>query len=179
VCVRLEPDTTSKSKSIYQSLWIVDQKDGARGVQALELRALSIRPRQALSISPRLDRHCRWRDTMKYTILVYESDADFKAGRAEPHDGKYWGAYRAYTQALQQAGVMTGGAGLQPAQAATVVRQQNGARQVKGGPIADVKEQLGGYYVIEVPDLDTALDWASRCPAASTGAVEVRPHLAM
>jgi hypothetical protein len=116
---------------------------------------------------------------MKYTILLYETEADFKARRAEPKDEKYWGAYRAYTQALQQAGVMTGGAGLQPANTATVVRQHNGKRQVQDGPYAEVKEQLGGYYVIEVPDLDAALEWAARCPAASTGAVEVRPHLAM
>ena len=116
---------------------------------------------------------------MKYTILLYETEADFKARRAEPKDEKYWGAYRAYTQALQQAGVMTGGAGLQPADTATVVRQHNGKRQVQDGPYAEVKEQLGGYYVIDVPDLDAALEWAARCPAASTGAVEVRPHLSM
>jgi hypothetical protein len=118
-------------------------------------------------------------DEMKYTILLYETEADFKARRDEPPNEAYWGAYRAYTKALQDAGVMIGGAGLQPAQVATTVRQHNGKRQVQDGPYAEAKEQLGGYYVIDVPDLDKALEWAVRCPAAATGAVEVRPHLAM
>lgn len=116
---------------------------------------------------------------MKYTILLFESEADFKARRDEPRNETYWGAYQAYTKALQDAGVMVGGAGLQPGTAATTVRQHNGKRQVQDGPYAEAKEQLGGYYVIEVPGLDQALEWAARCPAASTGAVEVRPHLSM
>src|SRR5262245_30412806 len=116
---------------------------------------------------------------MKYTILIYETEADFHARTDPARKGEYWGAYRAYTQALQEAGVMTGGAALQPGQLATTVRQRDGKRQVQDGPFADTKEQLGGYYVVDVPDLDTALDWASRCPAAGSGAVEVRPNLAM
>ena len=102
---------------------------------------------------------------MKYTILLYETEADFAARKAVPRDEKYWGAYRAYTQALTDAGVMAGGAALQPGHAATTVRQHNGTRAVQDGPYAEAKEQLGGYYVIDVPDLDTALDWAARCPA--------------
>jgi hypothetical protein len=74
---------------------------------------------------------------------------------------------------------MIGGAALQPPQAATMVRQRDGKRHVQDGPYAEAKEQLGSYYVINVPDLDTALDWAARCPAAATGAVEVRPNLMM
>jgi hypothetical protein len=89
----------------------------------------------------------------------------------------YWGAYRAYTKALADAGVMVGGAGLQPPPLATTIRLTDGRRQVQDGPFAEAKEQLGGYYVIEVPDLDRALDWAARCPAASAGGVEVRPNL--
>jgi hypothetical protein len=61
----------------------------------------------------------------------------------------------------------------------TTLRQRDGKRQVQDGPYADTKEQLGGFYEIDVPDLDTALDWAARCPAAATGAVEVRPNLVM
>lgn len=114
---------------------------------------------------------------MKYTILVYESDADFKTRNDDACQAAYWGAYRAYTTALQQAGVMVGGAGLQPPHAATTVRQRDGKRRVQDGPFADTKEQLGGYYEIEVPGLDQALEWAARCPAAATGAVEVRPNL--
>jgi len=112
---------------------------------------------------------------MKFTILLYESEADFTARRDDPQNSAYWGAYRAYTKALQDAGVMVGGAGLQPAQVATTVRQHNGKRQVQDGPYAEAKEQLGGFHIIDVPDLDTALAWAARCPSASRGVVEVRP----
>jgi hypothetical protein len=116
---------------------------------------------------------------MKYTILVYETPAELAARADERSKPAYWGAYRAYTQALKEAGVMVGGSGLQPPAVGTTVRQREGKRQVQDGPYADTKEQLGGYYEIDVADLDTALDWAARCPAASTGAVEVRPNLAM
>ena len=116
---------------------------------------------------------------MKYTILVYESETDFRTRTDDKKKEAYWGAYRAYTQALTSAGVMIGGAGLQPPQTATTLRQRSGKRQVQDGPFAEAKEQLGGYYVIEVPDLDRALEWAARCPAAANGAVEVRPNLAM
>jgi hypothetical protein len=116
---------------------------------------------------------------MKYTILIYENEAEFRSRTDERRKEAYWGAYRAYTQALQAAGVMVGGAGLQPPPVGTTVRQRDGKRQVQDGPYAETKEQLGGFYQIDVPDLDTALDWAARCPAASTGAVEVRPNLAM
>jgi hypothetical protein len=114
---------------------------------------------------------------MKYTILIYEDEAAFSSRTDERKKAAYWGAYKAYTQALQAAGVMVGGAGLQPPPLGTTVRQRDGKRQVQDGPYAETKEQLGGFYEIDVPDLDTALDWAARCPAASTGAVEVRPNL--
>jgi len=116
---------------------------------------------------------------MKYTILIYENDADFSARTDDSRKGAYFGAYRAYTQALTEAGVFVGGAPLQPAPLATTIRQRDGKRHVQDGPYAETKEQLGGYYVIDVPSLDKALDWAARCPAASTGAVEVRPNLPM
>ncbi len=116
---------------------------------------------------------------MKYTILVYETAADFSARTDATRKEAYWGAYRAYTKALTDAGVMVGGAALQPGHHATTIRQHGGERQVQDGPYAEAKEQLGGYYVIEVPDLDQALDWAARCPATSKGAVEVRPNLAI
>jgi hypothetical protein len=116
---------------------------------------------------------------MKYTILIYETTGELGARTDQHRQPAYWGAYRAYTQALKAAGVMVGGSGLQPPSVATTVRQRDGKRQVQDGPYADTKEQLGGYYEIEVADLDTALDWAARCPAAATGAVEVRPDLVM
>jgi hypothetical protein len=116
---------------------------------------------------------------MKYTILVYETPIELGARTDQRRQPAYWGAYRAYTQALKEAGIMVGGSGLQPPAVATTVRQRDGKRQVQDGPYAETKEQLGGYYEIEVADLDTALDWAARCPAAATGVVEVRPNLVM
>jgi hypothetical protein len=114
---------------------------------------------------------------MKYMILIYERPADFEARTSEAEKQRYWGAYMAYGKALREAGVMTGGAGLEPPQAGTTVRLRDGKRHVQDGPYADTKEQLGGYYTIDVPDLDRALEWAARCPAAPSGAVEVRPVL--
>jgi hypothetical protein len=70
---------------------------------------------------------------------------------------------------------MAGGAGLEPPETATIVRLTNGERMVQDGPYADTKEQLGGFYLIEVPDMDSAIAWAARCPCASHGTVEVRP----
>ena len=116
---------------------------------------------------------------MTYTILIYETATEFNARTDDRRKDAYWGAYRAYHKALTDAGVVVGGHALQPPQAATTIRQHDGKRQVQDGPYAEAKEQLGGYFVIDVPDLDTALDWAARCPASSTGAVEVRPNLSM
>jgi len=116
---------------------------------------------------------------MKYTILVYESATELSARTDAQRKDAYWGAYRAYTKALMDAGVMVGGAGLQPPPLATTVRLRDGKRQVQDGPFADTKEQLGGFYLIEVPGLDQALDWAARCPSAASGSVEVRPNLSM
>lgn len=110
---------------------------------------------------------------MKYAILVYETAEDF-ANREQQMP-----AYNAYSEALTKAGILTGGAALHPGHTATTVRLQNGQRQVQDGPYADTKEQLGGFFIINVPNLDAALDWAARCPAASQCAVEVRPLLSM
>jgi hypothetical protein len=81
----------------------------------------------------------------------------------------------AYTEALRNAGVLRGQNRLQPSTAATTVRVVEGKSRVLDGPYADTKEQLGGYFLIEVPDLDAAISWAARCPGASHGVVEVRP----
>ena len=84
-------------------------------------------------------------------------------------------AYGAYTQAMKEAGVYRGGERLHPSSNATVVRASNGKTSVLNGPYAEIKEQLGGYYVIEAADLDAAIGWAARCPGAQYGAIEVRP----
>ena len=111
---------------------------------------------------------------MKYSILIYETAEGVQKRNSDERD-VYMGAYKAYTQALVEAGVMVGGSGLEPGYTATTVRLRGGERQVQDGPYADTKEQLGGYYEIDVPDLDAALDWAVKCPASADGAVEVRP----
>lgn len=112
---------------------------------------------------------------MQFVILNYVKPRDFADGRPENDpDGPAWGAY---TRALIDAGVMVGGAALKPSHAATTVRIANGRRDLHDGPYAETKEQLGGFYIIDVPDLDAALEWAARNPAAATGAVEVRPIL--
>lgn len=114
---------------------------------------------------------------MKYTLLIYENSESF-AQRDDPETRQaYWAAWPAYSKALRDAGVMVGGAGLELPRSATTVRLQNGKRHVQDGPYADTKEQLGGYYVIDVPDLDAALAWAARVPAVPGSYVEVRPNL--
>jgi hypothetical protein len=114
---------------------------------------------------------------MQYAILIYENDADFSARTDKERQGPYWAGWRAYSQALADSGIMRGGAPLQAAHTGTTVRVNGRGRQVQDGPYADTKEQLGGFYLIDVPDLGAALDWAARCPAAASGVVEVRPVL--
>jgi hypothetical protein len=114
---------------------------------------------------------------MEFAVLVYENAADFAARNDPQQAPAYMGAYFAYTQALQAAGVMSGGAGLLPPTTATTVRLRGEQRLVQDGPFADAKEQLGGFFLLDVPDLDTALVWAARCPAAARAGVEVRPLL--
>ncbi len=114
---------------------------------------------------------------MNFAILVYESETDF-AERTDPlRAPAYMGAYFAYSQALNAAGVAAGGAGLMPPATATTIKLSAGRRRVQDGPFAEAKEQLGGIFLINVPDLDAALQWAERCPAASRAGVEVRPVL--
>ncbi len=113
---------------------------------------------------------------MKYAILTYESPEDV-AIRTGKDAGAYWAGWAAYGAALKEAGVFAGGAGLQPKETATTLRTKDGKRLVQDGPYADTKEQFGGFFLIEVPSLDVALEWASKCPALKNGAVEVRPLL--
>jgi hypothetical protein len=115
---------------------------------------------------------------MKYVLLIYGSETAM-ASAPEAAMKEMLGAYGAYSQAMAEAGVMVAGERLRPSSAATTVRTTNGKTQVLDGPYAETKEQLGGYYVIEAPDLDTALSWAERCPGATHGVVEVRPIWAM
>ncbi len=111
---------------------------------------------------------------MQYLLMLYLDEAAWpKMTQAEREQGM--AAYTAYTEALRGADVLRGSNRLQPTSAATTVRLADGKPQVLDGPFADSKEQLGGYYLIEAPDLDAALAWAARCPAAGHGVVEIRP----
>jgi hypothetical protein len=111
---------------------------------------------------------------MKYLLMIYGNEAAIKAaGKAESE--QVIAAYRSYMDAATKAGIVLGSNRLQFSTTATTVRAADGKTQVLDGPYVETKEQLGGYLLIDVPDLDTALAWAARCPAASHGAVEVRP----
>ena len=116
---------------------------------------------------------------MKYALIVYETESAVNARTDDDRKDAYWGAYRAYSQALTEAGVITGGAALQSSHTATTVQVKGGQCQVQDGPYADTKEQLGGFFIVDLPDLDAALEWAARCPGASSGTIEVRPLLPM
>lgn len=107
---------------------------------------------------------------MKYMLMIYEDDAERveKMDERMPHCA-------AYVQAMQKAGIYVCGDRLRGVTTATSVRVTDGRTHVFDGPYAETKEQLGGFHIIDVPDLDSALAWAARCPSASRGCVEVRP----
>jgi hypothetical protein len=111
---------------------------------------------------------------MQYALLIFESPKAFAARNPAENDS-YLGAWRAYYKALAEANIYVGGEPLQSPETGTTVRLRDGKRHVQDGPFADTKEQLGGFTILELPSLDEALEWAARCPAASIGAVEVRP----
>jgi len=107
---------------------------------------------------------------MKYMLLIYEDDAE----RVAKMDDRM-PICAAYAEAMRKAGIYVGGDRLRGASSTTSVRVAEGTTHVIDGPYAEAKEQLGGYHIIDVPDLDTALAWAARCPSAARGVVEVRP----
>jgi len=111
---------------------------------------------------------------MKYVMLIHETPADFEA-RKHGAQSPYVAAWRVYYHALLEAGAYVSGAPLKSGATATTVRVRDGKRQVQDGPFAEAKEQLGGFMILELPSLDSALEWAARCPTAKTGALEVRP----
>ena len=111
---------------------------------------------------------------MQYLLMIHSDEKAMQSASKDDIEATM-AAYGAYTKAMKEAGVYVGGERLHPSSTATTVRAQNGKTQVLNGPYAEVKEQLGGYYLIEAPDLDAAISWAARCPGASHGAVEVRP----
>ena len=111
---------------------------------------------------------------MKYMMLIYANEPAMLAATPEA-SAKTMAAYAAYTEAMTQAGVYVDGNRLRPTSDSTVVRAPDGKSKVLNGPYAETREQLGGYYIIDAPDLDVALSWAAKCPGAAHGAIEVRP----
>lgn len=110
---------------------------------------------------------------MQFTFLLY-SDPRQMAGMTEDDWAREKQVYGAYIGALREAGVFVATDWLQPATTATTVSLAGGRRRIEDGPFADTVETLGGYFVVDVPDLDAALAWAEKCPAAQHGKVEIR-----
>lgn len=110
---------------------------------------------------------------MKYAMLVFQPHEAFD----RRDNAETIAAGRAYGEALMAAGIFVGGGGLESPLAATTVTVKDGKRQVHDGPYAETKEFLAGFGIIDVPNLDTALEWAARHPAAGFAKIEVRPIL--
>src|SRR4051794_31445152 len=111
---------------------------------------------------------------MKYLCLLYgEADAGPTPGTRE--FGEMLGEFESSTQAMAAAGVLVDSSPLQPPGSATTVRVRNGEMQLSDGPFAEIKEQLGGYYILDCDDLDAAVKWSATIPSAKYGSIEVRP----
>ena len=111
---------------------------------------------------------------MEFLALIHADEDVWDRMSAEERESAYE-QYGEFTQAVRNAGVFVSGNELGPTASATTVRIRHGRQVVTDGPYAEVKEALGGYYILECATVDDAIDWAARIPAASHGAVEVRP----
>ena len=112
---------------------------------------------------------------MEYMLMIYEDEAIYEPGKTGPAMQEIVGKHRAFSRGLGSAWV--GGAGLKSAAIATTVRKSNGSHAIHDGPFAESKEQLGGFYLVEAPDLDAAIALAKRIPMLADGAIEIRPVL--
>ena len=115
---------------------------------------------------------------MRYMLLLYNE----ALGPDEVTPELWQDAIRAhtnFTRALQEAGAYVSSAPLQPVETAKTVRLKRREQLVTDGPFAETKEQLGGYYVIDVESVDEALEWAAKIPSARYGTIEVRPVVQM
>ena len=111
---------------------------------------------------------------MQYLLMIYRNEAEL--GKMGPAERKQITAeYGAFTQSIIQSGHFKAGDGLQPTTTATTVRVREGKTLTTDGPFAETREQLGGYYLVDAKDLDSALAIAARIPGAKTGSIEVRP----
>jgi hypothetical protein len=113
---------------------------------------------------------------MKYALLIYQNEAA-RQGANEKQIAEMMAAYGTYTKAMRDSGAFVAGDPMRPSATACTVRVEDGRTKVADGPYAQTKEQLGGYYIIDVPDVEAAQSWAARCPGARVGVLEVRPIL--
>jgi len=111
---------------------------------------------------------------MQYLVLIYDNEQVWTTMTPEESAADL-GAYMAYSEEMSKAGVIRGGEALKPTATATTVRVRGGKTLTTDGPFAETKEQLGGFYLIEVDNLEEALKWAAKCPTAKGGSIEVRP----
>jgi hypothetical protein len=111
---------------------------------------------------------------MQYMLLIYGDENAWNTMSGEQM-AEVMEAYNAYSKELAAAGVLRGGSELAPVATATTVRVRNGKPLLSDGPFAETREQLGGYYLIDVPTLDEAVQWAAKVPSALFGSIEVRP----
>ena len=111
---------------------------------------------------------------MQYLLLIYQNEAQ-NAALSDAQKTALTGEYGVFTQSIIQSGHFKAGDGLQPTSTATTVRVREGKTLTTDGPFAETREQLGGYYLVDAKDLDTALGLAARIPGAKTGSIEVRP----
>jgi len=111
---------------------------------------------------------------MKYLLLIYADERAYETlGEDERHE--LYAAYDVLMKDLAEKGQSLAGDELAPTSTATTVQVRNGERLITDGPFAETKEQLGGYFLVDVPDLDAAIDIAARIPSVHAGSIEVRP----
>ncbi|MDX1969085.1 MAG: YciI family protein [Planctomycetaceae bacterium] len=115
----------------------------------------------------------------QFTFLVWESKAEIDRRAKAGGDPDYWGAYKVYSEQLQAEGMMLGGSAVEPPLSGRMVRTVAGRVQAAAPKLQDGEMRLGGYFIVQAKDLETAVAWAGKCPAALTGAVEVRPNVVM
>jgi hypothetical protein len=111
---------------------------------------------------------------MKYAFTIYGDESQRESATPEQQQ-EMSQAYGALTQEMEQKGVLVAGDGLYPTATATTVRVRDDEQDVTDGPFAETKEQLGGFYVLDVKDLDEAIEWAAKIPGSQVGSVEIRP----
>lgn len=114
---------------------------------------------------------------MQVMMLILESPEDFESRGQGPAASAYWQVWKGYSEAVNDK--VVGGKILDGAATATTIRVRDGERQIHDGPFADSKEALGGYMIFEVESMEEAIELASSCPAAASGAVELRPIVPM